>query len=326
MDHKQRLEPFRNVWGASGVQNIFPDAGWPYHHWWRRIFGWFFSFKGLTSVAKTVTADHRDGNMPLKDDGVTPKEFFPACIVANLWQFLLGVMLNAVGLSNRGVDWAIREGKWQALRDPFMISVMAVGRTREERREEMNKITRSLQPMIRQLRAVVGIQLNVSCPNTEHRMPQDSFVEETFEHLDILSVLGVPIMVKINILTAIEDGKRITNHPACSGLVVGNTIPWAAVPKWLRILCFGRTTSPLAHLGGGGLSGRPLLPRICAWIREARAAGITKHINACGGILGPLGVWRAKRAGADSVSLGTIAALRPWMLQITIRFANWLYH
>jgi hypothetical protein len=41
--------------------------------------------------------------------------------------------------------------------------------------------------------------------------------------------------------------------------------------------------------------------------------------------MGPVGVWRAWRAGADSVSLGTIAAVRPWMLGITVAFATWLF-
>ena len=93
----------------------------------------------------------------------------------------------------------------------------------------------------------------------------------------------------------------------------------------MRYLFFGSSTSPLAKLGGGGLSGWPLRRRVCAWIRSAREAGIEKHINAGGGIFGPFGVWSVWRAGADSVSLGSIAAVRPWMLGLTVTFANWLF-
>lgn len=83
---------------------------------------------------------------------------------------------------------------------------------------------------------------------------------------------------------------------------------------------------PLAQFGGGGLSGWPLRWHVNKWIRTARTAGIEKHINAGGGIFGPLGVWRAKLAGADSISLGSIAAVRPWMLGPTTAFANWLFN
>ena len=131
--------------------------------------------------------------------------------------------------------------------------------------------------------------------------------------------------MKINVLADVEDVKRITNHPTCSGIIVSNTLPWSAVPTWMQYLFFGSTTSPLAHLGGGGLSGWPLRRRVCTWIRAARNAGITTHINAGGGIFGPFGVWSVWKAGADSVSLATIAAVRPWMLGPTVKFAHWLF-
>lgn len=314
---------FGPVWGASGVQGFFGEG-----YWYQKIFAKIFpgySFDEVTFVAKTATANKTIGNMPLMEDGISPKERRPNCIKAGLWQILWGVMLNSVGLSNIGLQALVDKHRWHARSKPFMISVMAIGKTREEREIEIRKIVSCLMQLIPTLNAPIAIQHNVSCPNTKHKIAQDEFVEETFFLLSILSTLGVPIFVKINILASVEDAARITNHPACSGIVVSNTLPWAEVPTWMKWLFFGSTTSPLTHIGGGGLSGWPLLSPVCKWIKDARKAGITKHINAGGGIFGPIGVWRAQKAGADSISLGTIAAVRPWMLGLTIWSAHKLF-
>lgn len=321
---KPILNAFGPVWGASGVQGFFGEG-----YWYQKLFALcipWYSFKGVTLVAKTATANPVIGNMPLASDGIAPKEKRPACIKAGVWQLLWGVMLNAVGLSNIGIIGLIEKQSWQTLFKPFMISVMAVGKTREERNKEIWSVVESLARFILSCHAPLAIQLNVSCPNTEHKTAKDEFVAETMEMLSILANLGVPIFVKINVLADVRDVKRIANHPGCSGIIVSNTLPWSAVPKWMRYLFFWSATSPLAQLGGGGLSGWPLRRLVCEWIRAARKAGITTHINAGGGIFGPFGVWSAYQAGADSISLGSIAAVRPWMLGPTVTFAHWLFH
>lgn len=311
------------VWGASGVQGFFGEGYWYQKLCTRFIPG--YSFKGIMFVAKTATADPTVGNMLLAIDGVSPKEKRPACIVVGFWQILWGVMLNSVGLSNIGIEALIRKGLWQNIFEPFMISVMAVGKTQGERISEIVKITEHLAEIVPILQAPLAVQLNISCPNTKHKVTKDEFVREVIAFLSILDSLGVPIFVKVNVLADIEDVRKIAHHPACSGIIVSNTLPWDAVPKWMRYLFFGSATSPLAHIGGGGLSGWPLRRRVCKWIRAARKAGIKKHINAGGGIFGPFGVWSAYQAGADSISLGSIAAVRPWMLGPTATFAHWLF-
>ncbi len=317
------MAQFGPVWGASGVQGFFGEKYWYQELFTKYIPG--YSFKGVTFVAKTATAFLNVGNMALKQDGITPKEKRPACVKLGPWQFLCGVTLNAVGLSNVGIERLRKEGRWQELTEPFMISVMAIGHGRAERLREMQEIVSHLSKLLPKLHAPVAIQLNRSCPNVKHQSARREFVEETLDALDLLRSLRVPVFVKLNTLTDVLDAKGIEEHPACAGLIISNTLPWAAIPRWMRILFFGSTTSPLARFGGGGLSGWPLRRRVCKWIREARKAGITKHINAGGGIFGPIGVWSVYRAGADSVSLGTIATVRPWMLGITVRFAHWLF-
>ena len=318
---------FGYAWAASGIRGFCGEEYW-YQKLFARYIPWY-SFKGVTFVAKTVTAHPREGNMPLDKDGFSPREKRPACIVLGFWQFLWGVMLNAVGLSNIGIEAIIKKGLWQRIPEPFMISVMPVCQTRSERKKEMQKIVAHLTELVPELCGPVAIQVNRSCPNVKHGRAQDKSVTETLDHLRLFEGLrheyGARVFVKIDVFTSIEDARRIANHPVCSGLIVSNTMSWATVPKWMRRLFFGSTTSPLARFGGGGLSGWPLRRRVSTWIRTARKAGITKHINAGGGIFGPLGVWSAWRAGADSVSLGTIATVRPWMLRPTVIFATWLF-
>jgi dihydroorotate dehydrogenase len=114
----------------------------------------------------------------------------------------------------------------------------------------------------------------------------------------------------------------------CDGICISNTIPWAALPSVgiNRRALFGTDESPLERYGGGGLSGAPLLPLVAHWVYRARCVGITKHINAGGGILHPDNLDNLKTLGADSVSLGSIAILRPWRLQATIRRAHQLFN
>jgi len=112
-------------------------------------------------------------------------------------------------------------------------------------------------------------------------------------------------------------------HEACDAITMSNTIPWGKLPEridWTGL--FGSEQSPLAHLGGGGLSGWPLTRIVCDWIREARDCGFSKPIWACGGIESRKAVDAVKAAGASGVQLGTVAMLRPWRMKGIIRHAN----
>jgi dihydroorotate dehydrogenase len=87
--------------------------------------------------------------------------------------------------------------------------------------------------------------------------------------------------------------------------------------------------SPLSKLdlpipGAGGLSGAPLLPLVLQQIRELRKAGFTKHINGGGGILYARDVKEMYEAGANSISIGSVAFLNPWAIG-SIRRKAWDY-
>ena len=320
------LRLFSTVWGASGVQNFF-GQGWTYHEKLRRWFPRGFDFTGMTFVAKTTTFEPREGNMPLNENLINA-EAMPKCIVVTPWSFIRGAALNAVGLSGPGLETLLRHNEWQRRTQPFFISFAAQGKTQAEKTADALRFTAMLNRRLWSFNTVVGLQLNISCPNTsEGTRDISTLVDEAFALLDVLFALRIPIVVKLNVLMPPIAAKRITAHPACAGICVSNTIPWEVLPSVSisRRLLFGSNVSPLIKRGfaqSGGLSGKPLLPLVIRWVREARNAGIIKPINAGGGILTPKNAYALKNAGASGISLGSIAFLRPWNVQPTIQFAH----
>lgn len=304
---------FGFVWQASGATNFY-GQGWWYHHL-LRPFG--LDFSGATFVAKTSTMFPREGNMPLKNDRVTPKEWLPQSIHVNR---KTGAALNAVSLSGPGLDFLLRSGEWQKRKDAYFISIMSVAGTADERQGEIERCANLIREHKKGL-GRFGIQLNVSCPNGG--LDTKSLVTETMPYLDTLRGLDVPVVVKLGPETQIKAAAEIANHPACDALHVFNTLPWDKLPDEEKIKYFGTTTSPLvAKLGEkfkGGVSGKPLKGRLVNWLRDARNYGIRKPINAGGGILCSNDAGDMIDAGADGISLGSIAFLASTQVKRTTR-------
>lgn len=309
--------PFGSVFDASGVRGFFGEGYW-YHRYLRPL---GLRFDHATFVAKTTTLLPRVGNMPMRSNGVTPIERRPQCIVVRPFR---GVALNAVGLSGPGAQALLGDGRWQRRTEPFFLSFMSVAQTVDERWRELALFVALLQPRLREFRAPIGLQINFSCPNVG--VHSAALVEEALSALGIASKLGIPLMPKLNILAPVAVAKEISEHPACDALCVSNTIPWGSLPDripWREL--FSSDESPLAQYGGGGLSGAPLLPLVAAWVRDARAAGITTPINAGGGILAPRDVDVLHDAGASSVFIGSMAILRGWRIARTIARARYVF-
>lgn len=312
---KLRGTDFGCVLCASGAQGFFGE-GYTHHRLLKTL--GLLDFTGCTFVAKTTTLHARQGNMPMKKDGITPKELFPKCIEVD---FIRGVMLNSVGLSGPGAEPLFKTGRWQSRTKPFFLSFMAVGKTPEERTAELREFVKLAQKYFRRFLAPVGLQINWSCPNVG--LNPNELVDEAKAGIEIASALGVVLMPKFNIMVPIEAAKAISKHPACDALCISNTIPWGKLPEkigWKKL--FGSGVSPLAEFGGGGLSGRPLLPLVACWLREAKYAEISKPINAGGGILSPDDVRVLYLSGASSIFIGSTATLRPWRVRGIIRKAH----
>lgn len=307
---------FGHVLGASGVQGFFGEGYWFHTPW--KPFG--LDFTDMTFVSKTATLLSRKGNMSLTRH-FTPRNPLPRCVRV---RFLRGQMLNSVGLSNPGLGALLGTSRWQANTKPFFISIMSLADTPKRRLEELRIMVDMIGFCKDCFHAPFGLQINLSCPNTGHDTAE--LIEESAHVLEIASILNVPLMPKYSIASApIEAILRLNTYPHCDAICVSNSLlfGWKGI-DWKKI--WGNTTSPLAKLGGGGLSGRHLQPLVCAWIKTLRNAGFTKPINGGGGILNYQDVNKYYSAGASSVFLGSIAALRPWRVKYTINYAsrmNW---
>ncbi|MCL4406157.1 MAG: hypothetical protein M1586_01395 [Patescibacteria group bacterium] len=303
---------FGNVLGASGVQGFFGEGYW-FHRIWSR-FG--LDFAGMTFVAKTATLFPREGNMPLTRL-YTPYYPFPRCVKIKP---LRGVMLNSIGLSNPGIGALLGVDKWQKRTKPFLLSVMSLADTPAKRLDELRLLVETIGLVKDSFHAPFGLQINLSCPNTEHD-PRE-LIKESVEVLKIVAALGVPIMPKYSIASAsMQAVLELGDHSGCDAICVSNTLPfgWQSL-DWQS--AWGSRMSPLAKFGGGGLSGKVLRPLVCEWIARLRDAGFTKPINGGGGIFLPEDAEHYHDAGASSIFIGSVAVLRPWRVASIIRRAN----
>ncbi len=200
-----------------------------------------------------------------------------------------------------------------------MVSVMSVDTTSSGRAEEMHRIADVLDSA--SLPEHVGLQLNLSCPNVG--LDPSALIEDARAQVDALAPLRRPLLLKVNALFPVGAAVDLSRVPACDGFIVSNTIPWGKLPgriDWKGL--FGSDVSPLAHLGGGGLSGKPLLPLVTEWVRTARWGGLVKPIVGGGGILSIPDAAEMIESGVDAIELGSISMLRPWRVSSVIDYAN----
>jgi len=311
---KLRGIDFGNILGASGVQGFFGEGYW-FHPFYRMMYRGF-SFRGMTFVAKTVTVHPRKGN-------IRPWQLFPPCIVTS---FRHRVILNAVGLRNKGIVRMLQQKEWQKRTEPFFLSFMAVGQDNETDDTSKKRLDRTrmfadvLGAHKDDFAALFGLQVNFSCPNAG--VDPSKIIDEALQSLDALSTLKIPFMAKFNVVVPSRAIQKIAEHPSCDAICVSNTIPWKDLADAQKKLLSKDGESPLKKYGGGGLSGRPLLPLVAEWVYRARDVGITKPINAGGGVLCPYDVDILHSAGASSMFLGSVAVLSPDRVQGIIKRAN----
>jgi dihydroorotate dehydrogenase len=297
----------------------FFGEGYWFHDYLRPL---GLDFHGTTFVAKTTTLLPNAGNMPL-DNEWRPIERRPKCVIVKP---LKGVALNSVGLAGPGAEALFDKGKWQKRINPFFLSFMSIAKTADERKRELCEFVKLFASHLEKFRAPfsVGLQINFSCPNVGVEHDEQELVDEVLQSLRTAATLGVPLVPKFNVLFSAKSAKKVNDDPNCDGICISNTIPWGKLPDqidWEKL--FGSSRSPLAHLGGGGLSGKPLFPLLINWMIDAQREKIQKPISAGGGILSLRDArYLLTHAGASSVFLGSIAFLRPWRVSRIIRKIN----
>ncbi len=331
---KLRGIEFQPCWDAPGVRGFFGEGYWPHR---APIVGpLWYNFKGSTRVTKTVTLNPQAGNMPLcgAEYNFAPTRLFPSAIWFNMFT---GETLNAINLSGPGARVLFDQGLLLS-REPFMISFMAVGKTREERKLEFSAFAAMLLAVLEKINALrntvqgfgldyapFAIQINISCPNTGHD-PGD-LVEDGEEALKWFAPIPVPKIVKVNILAPVKAVKLLADHPECDAICFSNAIPFGAplgTFDWNKRF---RNGSPLKGFGGGGYSTRKMLPLVCEYSRRLRVAGVEKSFNLGGGIRCADDVDYAVSYGdlrpkKDSIFFASAAIASPWNIRSIIAEAH----
>lgn len=308
---------FSNCLVASGALSFFGSGYW-YHNLYRLTIPGFEETDSVSFVAKTTTLNHQSGNLPL-DRNSQPREIFPKCI--KIYP-LKGAMLNSIDLSGPGALSLFATGNWQEVNRPFMLSFVPLEKNQERRRKETEDFCGLLVDNLPQFRSPIGLQLNLSCPKTEH--DPTATADEALQLLAIVGSLGIPIDLKVNISIKTEVALAIQKSGLCDVLTISNTIPYGTPGvNWPKVT--GRKDSPLADLGGGELSGRPILPLVLQRIRELRRAGLNMLIKGGGGIFSASDVRRYSLAGANAVEIASVITLRPWRIKSIIQTAREIF-
>lgn len=309
---------FPRALGASGVQGFFGDPNYPeYKHSGviKSVFGDIF--KGMGFVAKTATVDLNPGNVRLKGN-FRFKDFLPNAIIPMPFK---GAVLNAVGLSNPGFDNLLSWGIWQHKSDPFMLSFMAIRKTKEERLMEAREFVKLMQKHMWKFMSKWALQVNFSCPNTGHDLR--NLIAESEEILNILAELEVPLIPKINPVLTPEFAHEMLEHKHVEALCFSNSVPWGEFPDmidWSKYAEHGRSPLDLRGYPKGGLSGAPIFPVVRKWLDKFSSINPnTKPIIAGGGITSTKDVRiLSEFPSVSAVSIGSAAMVRPWRVKALI--------
>lgn len=265
---------------ASGAL-AFDGKGWP---WERPLVAMGFVRPELfTVVIKTLTRQPRRGNL---------RWWKPWDCV----RLIDGGSVNKVGLTNPGIEWWCREigPTLDSKRYPLVGSIFG----EEDELEEMATMLNGFD--------LVGLEVNVSCPNTGHAIETMATVVNAVKAIHAVSTH--PIIVKISVD---QDYLAISHRlRGVAEAISLNSVPWSTV--------FPGRRSPLWRLekkvggGGGGVSGKP------AQRHNWEAVSIlAQHGRGPLPVIGPgvmefEDVRRLQRLGASAVSFGAIHLRTPW--------------
>jgi dihydroorotate dehydrogenase (NAD+) catalytic subunit len=221
-------------------------------------------------------------------------------------------MLNAIGLQNPGIDvWLDEDLPWLVEHGATTV-VSVAGDTVED-----------FVHVVRRLRGVEGIaaiEVNLSCPNVEHRGLV--FALDPVASADLVRAVAraadVPVLAKLS--ADASDVVAVASAVVEAGadvLTLINTILGMAIDP-----VSGR--AELANVYGG-LSGPAIRPVALRVVHQVHSAMPDVPIVGCGGVRSVEDVVQFLRAGASAVAVGTGGFVDPFVTE-TLRddLAAWL--
>ncbi|MCS7301707.1 MAG: hypothetical protein NZ556_09175 [Fimbriimonadales bacterium] len=278
LSNGERIE-FLTGSGALG----FDGRGW----WWEYPLRWLgiLNPHEFTIVVKTLTLRPRRGNL---------RWYAPwRCV-----RLIRGGTVNAVGLTNPGIDWWLR-ACYPRMRRMGLQTVVSVY---PENEDEAHAFAQKLRPL-----QIAAIELNASCPNVAHC--EADAVQHVYTIACVLRAAGHPLIVKVG-----YDQPYVAIAQSLEGVAEAvhalNAVPWRLV--------YPDRPSPLARLGGGGVSGEPIRPFVREAVQRLRDA-TRLPIIAGGGIYTLHDLQELWSLGARAFSIGALFLRAPWMPNRLVR-------
>ncbi|QFR38735.1 hypothetical protein A9Q91_00685 [Candidatus Gracilibacteria bacterium 28_42_T64] len=303
---------FPRVICAPGTFGFFGE-GYPFHKLLQFVPGYS---SDIAFAAKTVTAYERKGNMPMRKDHITPLHILPKCVYVD---FFGGHVINAVGLTNKGIDWSMDQMMWQKRKDNYFLSFMSIEPDLEKKLEELRYFCKAISV----LNNSFALQINFACPNTGQD-PQ-AFLKMVIPMLEEARKLTkVPLVANFNPFVPIQLLKEIQDKGLADAFWIANTVPYGtqseqAHHKFEKPIDWSifDDTSPLLKRGlkqAGGLSSHLVLPYVIETVKEAKNKGITLPIIAGNGVQSKSAAIELQKY-ADAIAIGTVFMLRPWLIK-----------
>lgn len=209
-------------------------------------------------------------------------------------------MLNAIGLQNPGIDaWLERDLPWLA--DHGASTVVSIaGDTVED-----------FAHVARRLRGVAGvraIEVNLSCPNVQHRGLVFALDPEASAAVigGVARVADVPVLAKLSAdASDVVAVARAVVDAGADGLTLINTVLGMAIDPVTGVVELANTY--------GGLSGPAIRPIAVRVVHQVRCAMPEVPIVGCGGVRTVEDVVQFLRAGANAVAVGTGGFVDPFV-------------
>lgn len=250
-------------------------------YWWEQPFRWLglLDPSAFTIITKTLTRHPREGNL---------KMWCPwRCV-----RLVPGGTINSVGLTNPGIqDWISEH--YPMARDQGYKMIASLAPETEDEVRHMCDLVNNLH--------LVGIELNMSCPNVSH-------ASESIDRLCRLTEVAVkssehPVILKLGLYDHYyEVCRNLDGQVAAFDLI--NAVPW----KRLRL-----DPSPLSKYDlQGALSGKPIT--LCSRVALKMALDVAKKtpIISGGGVYSFEEAVTRFKLGAAAVSFGTVFLRAPW--------------
>jgi dihydroorotate dehydrogenase (NAD+) catalytic subunit len=221
-------------------------------------------------------------------------------------------MLNAIGLQNPGIDaWMARDLPWLQSRGAAIVVSLA-GKTVDEYRDVAKKLRRA--------GGVVALEVNLSCPNVEHRGLV--FATDPAASAEVVAAVqreaDVPVWAKLTSdVTDVVAVAEAVVEAGADGVTLINTL--------LGMSIDADAGRPALFNTYGGLSGPAIKPIALRNVHQVHTALPDVPIVGCGGARTAVDVAEFVRAGASAVQIGTATFVDPFVhATVTEDLRRWL--